>query len=120
VSYLAQEYPNVAIEVPDNWTIMPFILVTKIDGPDDMVTEFDCIQLDIFHSTRTLAARYSRVVHAHMKRWTAKVPVLMSDETYHSIDGLYVTESPHYEDFASKEVRRYVARYHIDLRCNQE
>jgi hypothetical protein len=119
VAYLGTTYNNVSVDLPPNWTVFPFILVTKIDGPDDMVTEYPCVQLDCFHTDRTSASTFAYQVHNVMKRWTAQVPVLLSDGVYHNIDGLYVTESPHYEDYASKEVRRYCMRYHIDLRCNQ-
>jgi hypothetical protein len=118
VAFLAQTFDNVAVDMDQPGTIpLPFILVTKLDGPDDMVTEYPCVQLDCFDSTRSLAEAFAYEVHTVMKQWTAMVPVITSQGTF-NIDGLYVTESPHYEDYASKEVRRYVMRYHIDLRCN--
>jgi hypothetical protein len=116
VSYLSNTFSNVAIEMKTN-AALPFILVTCIDDPEDMVTATAAIQVDAFHTSMTLASATARQSHQQMKNLVG-VPVLMSNATYANIDCIEVIEGPHWVDYGSKEIWRYVARYHIDRRCN--
>jgi hypothetical protein len=96
---------------------LPFIVVNCIHGPDDMVTEYALVSIHTFHNDRTLASTLSRQVHNSMKNLYS-VPVLMNNGSYANIDYLEVHEKPHFEDYGSKEIRRYCARYCIATRCN--
>ena len=121
-SYLsANGFANVGVEMTAA-TPLPFVLVTVIDDPEDMVTARAAVQIDAFQPTMTLASTTMRQVHLLMKNLVG-APVLMSTPgpfgtNYVSIDCIEVIEGPHWEDYGSKEIRRYCARYHIGRRCN--
>lgn len=97
---------------------MPFYLVNRVTGGDDMVTDCPTVSVHAFNTTRTGASTSARTMHALMKQLTAQVPVLMSDASYVSVDAVYVMETPHWEDYGDKTIQRYCGRYRIELRCN--
>lgn len=123
VSYLsANGFAQVGVEMTAA-TPLPFILVTNIVDPDDMVTARAHVQIDAFQPTMTAASATMRQVHSLMKNLVS-VPVLMSTPgpfgtNYVSIDEIEVVEGPHWVDYGSKEIKRYCARYVICRRCNQ-
>lgn len=119
ISYLAsQGFGNISTEMfvvgEDD---LPFVTVNCLDAPDDYVSEYAMVSIHTFAKNRTLASDVSRRVHNSMKNMIG-VPVLMSDNSYANVDTIDVRERPHWEDYASKEVRRYCARYRITTRCN--
>jgi hypothetical protein len=121
ISYLSNSFSNVGTEMTAG-TPLPFILVTLIDDPEDMVTAHASVQIDAFQPTMTLASTTMRQVHLLMKNLVG-VPVLMSTSgplgtNYVSVDCIEVHEGPHWEDYGSKEIKRYCARYCIGRRCN--
>lgn len=97
---------------------MPFILVTRLSGGDDAVTEEATVSVHCFHNTRSLAAEYARQVHYRMKNLLPKTPILMSNGSYVSVDYVYVIEAPAWRDYEDKTLWRYCGRYRIDLRLN--
>lgn len=117
-TYLAEQgFPNVTTEwfkgVP-----IPFIIVNCLDSPDDYVEEYALVSVQSFHRERTPASTLSLQVHREIKNMIGK-PVLMSDGTHAHVDSIAVRERPHWEDYDSKEVRRYCARYLISTRCTK-
>jgi hypothetical protein len=119
VSYLkASGLVNVSAEMPPT-PPLPFYLINRLDGGDDWVTEYPCVSIHCFDSTRTLASDAGRAMHKIMKNLTAKIPILMSDGSYVNVDYVYVVESPTWRPYEDKTIWRYCGRYHIDLRLNQ-
>ena len=118
ISYLVNNsgFSNVTTEMFEN-APLPCIVVNCLDGPDDFVSEYALVSVHTFHNNRTLASTLARQVHQKMKNMYS-VPVLMSNNTYANIDYLEIREKPHWEDYGSKEIRRYCARYCIATRCN--
>ena len=125
VSYLSTQLINVPIstKMPPNPTY-PFVLINRISGGDDMVTDMGTVSIHSFQTgptpeaAETAANTLSRQVHLAMKQLVPSVAVLMSNGTYASIDSMHVVESPRWEDYGDKQIQRYVARYHVDVRCN--
>ena len=97
---------------------MPYILISRLSGGDDWVTEEATVSVHCFHSSRSLAAEFSRTVHNQMKNLLARTPILMSNGSYANVDYVYVIESPAWRDYEDKTIWRYCGRYRIDLRIN--
>lgn len=117
ISYLAdQGFDNVSTEMFQD-SPLPFIVVNCLTAPDDYVVEYALVSVHTFHKERTPASTLSLQVHKAMKNLIG-VPVRMSDGSYAHIDFLEVRERPHWENYDSKEVRRYCARYCIASRCS--
>lgn len=116
VSYLSDTFSNVSVEMATN-APLPFILVTCLDDPEDMVTAEATMSVHTFNTDMTTASSVARQMHIQMKNLLSK-PVHMSDGSYASIDHIEVIEGPHWVDYGSKEIWRYVARYCIGRRCN--
>jgi hypothetical protein len=112
-SYVSSEIFDTSAGPPP----LPFIVVNCIDGGDDMVSEYALLSIHTFHNNRTSASTLSRQIHNKMKNMIS-IPILMSNSSYASIDNIEVREKPHWEDYGSKEIRRYCARYSIATRCN--
>lgn len=98
---------------------LPFYLVNRLDGGDDMVTDYATVSIHAFNSTRTGASDAARTMNQIMKGLTAQVPVQMSDGSFVSIDYLDVIETPAWRFYEDTQIWRYCGRYHIDLRVNQ-
>lgn len=117
VSYLSTGLSNVSVEMPATPTY-PFYLVNHLTGHDDYVTEYPVLSIHAFDTTRTAASDAARAMHKMMKDLTAKIPILMSDGSYVSVDYIYVIEAPHWEDYGDKEIHRYCGRYRVETRLN--
>lgn len=118
VSYLrASGLSNVSVIMPPD-PPMPFFLVNRISGGDDWVTDYPCVSIHCFATSRTLASSAARQMHTLMKNLSAKTPIPMSNGNYASVDYVFVVETPAWEDYADKNIHRYCGRYHIDLRVN--
>ena len=123
VSYLtANGLANVSTVMPPlpvTTMPLPFYLINKLDGHDDAVTEYPCVSIHCFNSTRTGASTAGRALHKLMKNLTAQVPIHMSDGSYASVDYVFVTEAPSWQHYEDASIWRFVGRYHIDLRVNK-
>lgn len=118
ISYLTESgFQNVSTEWFKGIPI-PFIIVNCLDSPDDYVEEYALVSVQTFHRDRTLASTLSLQVHRAIKNMIGK-PVLMDDGSYAHVDSLGVRERPHWENYDSKEVRRYCARYRVETRCTK-
>lgn len=98
---------------------LPFILINRLTGGDDWVTDYPCVSIHCFNASRTLASDTARVMHKQMKDLDPRLPIQMSDGSYVSVDYVFVDEAPHWEFYEDNEIWRYCGRYHIDLRLNQ-
>ena len=119
VNYLTPLEPpgQVSFEMPTK-PKMPFILVNRLDGGDNEVTEEATVSVHVFHTTRSLAAYEARRMHQQMKSLLPRTAVLMSDGSYASVDYVETVETPAWREYEDKTIWRYCGRYKIDLRLS--
>lgn len=113
MAYLAS-LVNVGIKmIPED--PMPFFLVRRITGGDDMVTDFPVVSIHTFDSDIESCEDAAFRCHDLMKALTAKTTITFGGAD-HSIDKIEVVETPKWVDYANDNLERYVARYRIHLR----
>lgn len=104
---------SVAVEMPSD-PVMPFLLVTRIAGGDDRITDRGMVQIECFHSSRDGANALARQMHYRIQQWTAKVGVtLPSTGLPVYVDRIETVQGPHYSDYGDENLKRYVARYEV-------
>lgn len=121
VTYLQPLNPGgVAVEMPPNPTA-PFILITRIAGADDRITDRGMVQVECFHSSRDAANALARQMHYSIQQWTAKVGVtLPSAGRAVYIDRIETVQAPHWEPYEDENLKRYLARYEVISRITSQ
>ena len=114
VAYLTALFPNVGVEMEAS-PPLPFYLVNRVTGSDDMVSDYAVVSVHSFATSRTAASDAATAVHTEMKLLTAKTSVVVQGSAF-GVDFLSVVETPHHVDYDDKTVRRYVGRYRLGLR----
>ncbi|MGW5519276.1 hypothetical protein [Nocardia africana] len=114
VAYLQPVNPGfVAVEMPAD-PPTPFILVTRVAGGDDRITDRGMVQIECFHSSRDAANSLARQMHYSIQQWTAKVGVtLPSTGRAVYIDRIETVQGPHWEPYEDENLKRYLARYEV-------
>jgi len=121
---LAGSPAGLGLERPDGGPF-PFRLVTGLHTVDDcnLFTAESLVSVHTFEThpnpirARTLAKRASRDTHQRMLLLAhdAMRDVVMADGRLANVDYLEVAERPHYEDYKTDTVKRYVGRYLVGL-----
>lgn len=116
VTYLGQHFPNVGVQMPPD-PPLPFYLVNRLGGGDDMVTDSAIVSVHAFAATRTAASSAAREMHLLMnpQNFTAKLGFVLSMGPAH-VDRVLTVETPAWRDYENPNLQRYCARYRIDLR----
>lgn len=117
VSYLAQFFPNVSVTMPAE-PPLPFYLVTRISGGDDMVTDYATVSVHAFASDRTAASDAARAMHDKMRNLNARIGIPVSNGTA-GVDRVETKETPAWRDYDDANLQRYVGRYGLDLRLKR-
>lgn len=114
VAYLQPLNPgSVGVEMPATPTL-PFILITRVAGADDRITDRGMVQVEIYHSSRDGANAVARQMHYRIQQWTAKVGVtLPSTGLPVYIDRIETVQGPHWEPYEDENLKRYIARYEV-------
>ena len=116
VAYLTSLFPNVGVEMEAS-PPLPFYLVNRVTGHDDMISDYPVVSVHSFAASRTAASDAATAVHTEMKLLTAKTSVVVAGSAC-GVDFLTVEDSPRHVDYDDKTVRRYVARYRFGLRLH--
>jgi len=114
VAYLSPTLVNVATEMEAS-PPLPFFLVKRITGGEDMVSDYAVVSIHCFATSRTAASDAATSMHAKMKALNAKTSVTVGGKAY-GVDFRYVEEVPFYVDYEDKTLRRFVGRYRLGLR----
>lgn len=115
VTYLQPVSPgNVAVEMPTTPTL-PFVLIERVAGGDDKVTDRPIVDVHVFHTTRAQSSATAAQMHTLMHALNAKVPVAISTGTK-TIDRCLCIHGPSYVKYEDENLRRYVGRYEIESR----
>lgn len=114
VAYLQPLNPgSVAVEMPP-LPVLPFVLVSRVAGGDDRITDRGMVQVEVFHSSRDGANSVARQMHYLIQQWTPKVGVtLPSTGRMVFIDRIETVQGPHYQDYGDENLKRYLARYEV-------
>lgn len=94
---------------------LPYILVQRIAGGDDYITDSATIQVDSFAITQTAASDIAREVNHAMHCLSPKTIVVVNG-VQTSMNHIEFEQTPIFLDFEDPVVFRYVARYVIDVR----
>ena len=114
VAYLSPTFVNVATEMEAK-PPMPFFLVKRVAGSEDMISDEAVVSIHCFAASRTAASDAAMSMHARMKALTAKTSVTVGGKAY-GVDFRDVEEVPKLVDYDDKTLRRFVGRYRIGLR----
>lgn len=124
VTYLQGVSPgNVSVQMPILQTIPltePFILIARVAGSDDKVSDQGIVDVHTFHSSRDLASRSARYVHQLMYLWTPQVGIPMSTGDIVHVDLVETILGPHWSDYGDENLKRYTARYQITSRISSQ
>lgn len=104
---------GVSVELPrDVLTQLPFILITRVSGGDNYVTDQATVDVDVFNTTRALTAVTARIVHARMMglRHTSVNGVL--------VDNVETVTGPSWLNYQDENLQRYIMSYVIESRVN--
>jgi hypothetical protein len=115
VGYLAPTpgVAGVSVELPlQLLTQLPFVLVTRVSGADNYITDSATVDLDVFNTTRALAAVTARIIHGRMMRLrhTSVNGVL--------VDNVETITGPSWLNYQDENVQRYVMSYIVESRVN--
>lgn len=114
-AYLDRIAPgNVRPEMPPNPPV-PFVVVTRVAGSDDGVTDYAVIDVEFFHSNISLAADLAADGHERMRLMKSRGPVPVNGIPV-QIDRLVTEDGPHPLAYGDENLRRFVARYRIESR----
>lgn len=118
VNYLGQHFANVGVDMPPV-PALPFYLVNRIAGGDDMVTDCATVSIHCFAATRTAASNAARAMHLLMNPFalTPKLNFTLSMGSAY-VDRVRTLETPAWRDYENPNLQRYCGRYLIDLRMN--
>lgn len=117
VAYLSAFFTNVSVQMPAD-PPMPFYLVTRVAGSDDMVTDRATVSVHTFASTRTASLEAARAMHDKMTNLNAKLAIQVLGQPV-GVDLVETVETPRWEDYGDTTLQRYVGRYGLDLRLKR-
>lgn len=124
VNYLQGVSPgSVSVEMPTISAIPltePFILVERVAGSDDRVSDKGICDVHTFHSSRDLASRSARYIHHLMQIWTPQVGIPMSTGDVVHVDLVETILGPFWSDYGDENLKRYCARYQITSRVTAQ
>lgn len=96
---------------------LPFRMVTRVAGADDKVTDAAVVDVDTFASTRGGALTAAKAVHRRMISLMPDDEITLPSGEVATVDRVRTDHGPIYVPWsADQSIKRYVARYIIDLR----
>ncbi len=115
VTYLQPVSPgNVSVEM-GTAPATPFVLIERVGGGDDKITDRGIVDVNVFHTTRALSSTTAAQMHQMMHALNAKVAVNITAGTK-CIDRVITLHGPSYLKYEDENLKRYVARYEIESR----
>ena len=94
---------------------LPFILVQRVAGGDDYITDHATVSVHAIADTQTAASDLSRQAHHLMRRLHPQDAVWVNGQAV-TVNHVEVEQTPIFVDWDDPILMRYVARYRIDLR----
>lgn len=95
--------------------VTPTVVVRRIGGDNDRVTDFAVMLVSVFCDTRPQSTSLAAIVAAHIQSST-NTAVLLSDGSTALIDGAGVTEADHPELYDNPDLRHVSAAYELRMR----
>jgi hypothetical protein len=114
VAFLGPHFANVATEMGPNPSL-PFLLVTRLSSPSTEITDHATVDVDVFDTDMDNAGDTADSMHDLMRKWTAKNTVSYGGQNY-GIQLLETLARPFFLNYEDVSLKRYVARYRIQLR----
>lgn len=96
--------------------VLPYRMVTRVDSQDDRLTDSSIVSIHTFADSMTDAETAARATHARMTALDPRVAVTLPSGGTASADYFRVTQGPIWADYEDNTIRRFIARYEIDLR----
>lgn len=118
ISWLAPLGPagSAGAERPSG-AVLPYRMVTRVAGTDDLFFDDPVVSVHTFAATRTAAADAAKVTHLRMLVLINDplTDVTMFDGSLANADHVETVEKPYWVDYKDVAIRRYVARYRLGL-----
>lgn len=121
VAWLAPIGPanGVSVERPTG-DVLPYRMVTRVAGKDDKITDCAVVSVHTFATSMTLAESEARLTHRRMLELGPPIvgqqSVTISGDQVVMVDSVETSMAPVWIDYEDNQIRRFVARYAIDLR----
>jgi hypothetical protein len=125
-TYLAAQFgvTGVGAEKPvstgTNPTPLPYRMVNRVSGMDDKVFESSIVTVHTFAGSMASAEAAAYVTHGWMLSLgppiVGQVPVTISNSQIVVADCVETKQSPVWLDYEDADLRRFYARYEIELR----
>lgn len=96
--------------------VLPYRLVTRVAGSDNRITDSAVVSVHTFAATITAAATEARATHHRMLSLGPQDDVVMPDSTIVRVECVDTHQGPLWVDYEDDTIKRYVARYEINLR----
>jgi hypothetical protein len=94
---------------------LPFVLVQRVAGGDDYLWDHATVSVHSVAEHQTTASDVARRVHHRMRHLHPQEPADVNGQVA-AITWISVQQTPMWVDFQDPVLRRYVARYEIDVR----
>lgn len=97
---------------------LPYRMVSRIDGPSDLISDFPTVRVHTFAADYTVASREADRSHRRMLLLMRDLPdVTLGGGVVASCAGCSVNSGPREEPYGAETVvRRFVAEYALELR----
>lgn len=98
-----------SVEMP-NLPVTPFVLITRVSGGDDYLTDHPTVDVEVFHADRTTSSDYARLVHDRM------LDLRHTVVNGRGIDDVETVTGPHWLNWGDENMQRHLASYIIHIR----
>ena len=100
---------GLSVEMP-NLPVTPFVLITRVSGGDDYLTDRPTVDVEVFHADRTVSSDFARLVHdkmLHLRHFVV---------AGRGIDDVETVSGPHWLNWGDENLQRHLASYIIHSR----
>lgn len=98
---------------------LPFFLVTRVAGGDDLVWDYPTVDVDVFAADRNTANLMARTAHRRMISLRPNDVITLPTGGTASVDRVQTEHGPRFVTWDVGTISRYVMRYRIDLRLDR-
>jgi hypothetical protein len=100
---------DIGVEMP-NLPSTPFVLVTRVSGGDDYLTDHATVDIEVFHASRTTSSDFARLIHTKMLHLRRTVV------SGRGVDAVDVEQGPHWLNWGDENLQRHLMSYVIHSR----
>lgn len=100
--------------------VLPFYMVTRVDGDDDKIWDYPVVDVDCFAADRNAANVAAWQGHRHLICLLPGDQIALPDGRKAVFDRIETEHGPKYVDYGIDSMQRYVSRYMIQTRFDRD